>query len=540
MEFINDDIPGAQHYTALGVRAGWLAVAQVPLIVLLAGKNNIIGLFTGVSYERLNILHRWVARGLLLLATFHFGFQSYGWAKFGLMKLEWKTDTCPPTGIAAYAILLWMNLTTLAPLRNMSYEFFVIQHLLTFFGFIIAVMMHLPSTAYYSRVYIYIPIVLYFLDRLIRSARYAINNIRPGHATFEALDGEATKVRVSSKQIKKWAPGSFILLGIPKFGFGQSHPATIISTPTSHNGDLVFILRAHRGFTGRILKSALSCPSVTSESEQQAPSPRSHLALIDGPYGSSHSDFAAFDTLILIAGGSGITFTLSNLIDLAQRSVNTSQKLPLRVIDFIWVVKRRCWLNWVSEELQTATEQLQRAGISLRIKVHITCDDTFVEEPSGPRGEVSGCQCANSGSGQCCCAGNASDSNDEDPNCQTSPDEIKPITSDTSSTKSQKPTYNEKEKSTAVVTSSSRSLSSSSIDYKSATTVHQGRPSLDLYTYFWPLLDAAEGETAIATCGPLGLSTQVRQAVVRISDERAVCKGSGAWGIYLCVEQFGL
>ena len=56
-------------------------------------------------------------------------------------------------GIAAFALLLWMNLTTAAPMRWFNYEFFVVQHIITFFGFIIATMMHLPSTALTSRAF---------------------------------------------------------------------------------------------------------------------------------------------------------------------------------------------------------------------------------------------------------------------------------------------------------------------------------------------------------------------------------------------------
>lgn len=505
LEFKNNDIPGAQHYEALGIRAAWLAVAQVPLIILLAGKNNLIGLFTGTSYERLNVFHRWVARGLLLLVTFHFGFQAYGWSRYGLVQLEWETDTCFPTGVAAYVILIWMNLSTIAPLRHMSYEFFVVQHILTFFGFIIAIMMHLPDTAYYSRVYIYIPIVLYFLDRLVRTARYVFNNIRPGQAKLEALDGGATRIRVASKQIKKWTPGAHVLLSIPKLGFGQSHPATILSTPSSHNGELVFILKAHKGFTRRCHQAchASSSPSYT--------------ALIDGPYTARHSDFAAFDTLILIAGGTGITFTISTLLDLAQRAA--SQPLPLRTIDFVWVIKQRSVMSWISEELELAFQSLQRAGITIKMKICITCDDNFVE-PSGPSDSKSGCQCE---PGNCCCCGPSEHTSD--------PKDI-----------SQPAITDEKEatQKTAAITSIAPSISSRSSDSSAYTSLHKGRPSLDLDTYFWPLLDDAEGETAVAVCGPLGLSTQVRSAVVKVSDERAVSKGSGAYGIYLWVEQFCL
>jgi len=98
LEFINVHVDGDQGYEALGLRATWLSMAQMPLLILLAGKNNLIGYMTGLSYERLNVMHRWVARCLLLTATFHFAYQSYGWNRLGLMQLEWASDSCTPTG----------------------------------------------------------------------------------------------------------------------------------------------------------------------------------------------------------------------------------------------------------------------------------------------------------------------------------------------------------------------------------------------------------------------------------------------------------
>ncbi|KAK5133622.1 hypothetical protein LTR08_007570 [Meristemomyces frigidus] len=158
LEFVNNDVAGAQYWTSLGIRAGWLAIAQMPLLILLAGKNNLIGLVTGLSYKRLNVLHRWVSRIVLLMAILHVGYQNTGWNKYGVRSLEWSTDSCAPTGMAAFALLIWLNVSTLAPFRNFWYEFFVIQHVLTFFGFIVAIMYHLPSTALETRTYIWLPI----------------------------------------------------------------------------------------------------------------------------------------------------------------------------------------------------------------------------------------------------------------------------------------------------------------------------------------------------------------------------------------------
>jgi hypothetical protein len=52
---------GLLQWGDIGYRAGFTAICQIPLIVLLAGKRNTIGFLTGVGYERLNWLHRWVA-----------------------------------------------------------------------------------------------------------------------------------------------------------------------------------------------------------------------------------------------------------------------------------------------------------------------------------------------------------------------------------------------------------------------------------------------------------------------------------------------
>jgi len=54
----------------------------------------------------------------------------------------------------------------------------------------------------------------------------------------------------------------------------------------------------------------------------------------------------------------------------------------------------------------------------------------------------------------------------------------------------------------------------------------------------WNLAEQAEGEMAVLACGPLGLSTGIRNCVARVSDERAVHRGTGAEGIYLHVESF--
>lgn len=522
LEFANNNGAGVLKYTSMGIRAAWLAVAQVPLLILLAGKNNLIGLASGISYERLNVLHRWVSRVLFLLATFHVIFLHVAWNKYDLGPVEYATDSCIPTGWAVYAILIWMNISSVAPIRNFSYEFFVIQHVLTFFGFIIAVMWHLPEP--YSRVYIYIPVALYLVDRIIRAARYAYNNIRPGRATLVAMEGGVTRITIESRQLKKWTPGSHVFLSIPKFGPGQSHPATIASVPTSHDGQLVLILKGHKGFTSRLLKSATDSrtpliPTATSGESSLAPE-QTHIALLDGPYGGTHPDFAAFDTVLLIAGSTGVTFTLPILLDIASRA--HAQRLPIRRLQFLWIVKNTSWTSWISSDLQPAFTALRDAGIEVLISVYVTCDDAWTTAEESGASKECGCACDKSLGPCCCISADPEDDVADDITRATSKAEID-------------------EKGTTVAIASRRSSRSGSRAGNSSVLpcamFTSGRP--DFYPLLWDLLDMAEGETGVAVCGPLGLSSTVRRVVARCSDERAVHKGTGAQGIFLHAECFG-
>ncbi|KAK0311896.1 ferric-chelate reductase Frp1 [Friedmanniomyces endolithicus] len=543
LEFTNNSVPGAQFWQARGVRAGWLAVAQVPLIILLVGRNNLFTLTTGVSYERLNVLHRWSARIMLLLVVFHFSFQSKGWSTYGLMKLEWSTDTCPPTGIAAFAFLLWMNLSTLAPFRFWSYEFFVWQHLITFFGFIVAVMFHLPSTALWSRIYIYIPIALYIIDRLLRWAWLVFSNKRRCRATMTKLNGDATKIVLRDTALKRWRPGSWVHLSLPGlggFGWAQTHPATILSTPTSHGGDLVFILKGHKGFTKRIMESANGSteallPSTDPERAQTQAQTKVYRAVLNGPYGGHHQDFAAFDSVCLIAGSTGITFTLAILQDLAERAANGGKKLPLRRVRFVWCVKEHDRAKWISNELTAAVAKLERADIDVAIMIRATCDESLTEQNAEPM--VCGCACDKS-QGPCCCAAPP----DEDDGAEKAGME---------KTAMEKPASSAAEaRSTAVViaekdpslAASTRPILSSQNEVRikrswlPCADFCSGRPMLR--EILIELLEDADGESAVGVCGPVSMGAEVRRHVVKLSDERAIHKGSGAQGCYLHVESF--
>ncbi|MCJ1433600.1 hypothetical protein MMC27_002963 [Xylographa pallens] len=519
LELVQDFIPGAIYYQAFGLRAGWLSTAQTPLLILLVGKKNLLALFTGISSERLNIFHRWVARSIWLYGTIHWISMQYAWTYYGVSDLEHSMDPAYPTGIAAWGILTWINVSSIGPLRNWQYEFFVLQHVLSFIGYFIVLLMHLPVR--YAKIYVYIPIGLFLFDRLIRTLFFAWNNRRLGRATITPLAGDVSRVRVQNLGLKDWHAGQHVLLSLPRFGILQSHPATIASTPTSHNGDLIFILKAHKGFTGRINKSAIttqaslwsakeiSRPSTSYDSEPAQPQLPKYLALVSGPYGSSHSDFACFSSALLIAGATGITFTLPLLLNIAERATITN--LPLKHVTFIWIIKSSSYTSWVSDELRAAVRRMNKSRISCDVSIYVTQDGGMADYKNNNREKAPGCTCTNA-NGLCYCNGNG-----------VSP----PVRSEAQQQRyKRQPT-----ESIRAIPSRENSAASSNL-----MTVRSGRPNIE--TILWETLECAEGETGVAVCGPLALGVRTRKAVSGVSAQRGVHKGTGAQGVYLHVEGF--
>lgn len=113
------------QWEPIAYRCGYVALAQIPLVVLLAGKRNIIGFFVGVGYERLSYLHRWVARVLLLTILIHAGFWFREWIMYNFVARKYQTSEMTRQGTVAGGILLWMVLSSVAPIRGLAYEFFV-------------------------------------------------------------------------------------------------------------------------------------------------------------------------------------------------------------------------------------------------------------------------------------------------------------------------------------------------------------------------------------------------------------------------------
>ncbi|KAK2791573.1 hypothetical protein FQN52_004764 [Onygenales sp. PD_12] len=585
----------------VGYRTGFIAIAQLPLVILLAGKTNIIGFLTGSSYERLNWFHRWVSRTLWLVTTIHMGFWFRSWGRYDYIVTKLTTDTITQKGFSAWCILTFIVLVSMAPVRRLSYELFVLTHLLTFAGFIAAVWYHAPNEV---KVWVWIPIGLVAFDRVARGVVVLYSNLSIFHpsskedaprplwanrATFTPLDGNVTRVTVPNPVIS-WKPGQHVFLSCHGLVPLQSHPLSIASIPTDNK--LEFLVRAHNGGTKKFFAHASKHHSILGEGSPSSSSVK--LVGIEGPYGRIRR-LRQFDSVVLLAGGMGVSYTMPLMRDIVEgwknECLGTSRprrKLPLlsspeysltNRIRFVWVIRARCQLGWFVAQLQSAVQDMDACrqrnpefNKELEISIYITCDEDLSSTPHKPQAppqlpvateiqekniETISIDSTRSTTqsdkpaatcclpdGGCCCTRKVTDETASFPPCncsgpsppskQSNPQEKPPATATTSTST---PSSTSTSQPLPEATATAQHLPSPTSELDNRVRILSGRP--DTREIIRKVLEAAEGESGVAVCGPPGLNDDVRQTVVSLSDERAVHKGTGAQGIYLHVESFG-
>lgn len=500
----------AMNYETVAYRCAWVSVSQISLIVILAARRNLVSMLTGISAQRLNLYHRWTARVLFLCVILHLVHFLKTWGLSHQIQNQIQTNPFVKKGFAAFAILCWIFVSSFAPFRNMSYEFFVFQHIVTMVGFMIAVVIHAPNYAYHV---VIPPLALFGLDRVLRLVWNLFINkagLKPHQATLRVEPG-AVVATIPSKL--SWKPGQHMYLRFPHVSPLESHPFTISTLPGE---SMEFVIRAKAGFTKRLLKKASKLPEHEGMTMP---------VYLDGPYGETR-DFKQFDTSVFVCAGIGASFCLPQALDI----VRNQQKTVARRLKFIWITKRfqdmELYASQLTELLECAKTFYESAtGIDVVVEVFATCED----DCCGAVTNCSSCCCDEVAvsQGQCCCAAGIEAA--EEPK-------------------------NEHTKAQSALAQSS-TLSPEYYDYVEAgyLRLKQGRPQpyqynrrkklgsdKSFYRLICPVIALAQGEAGVCICGPRRFTRIVSNTIVDITDDRAVLRGSGNQAVYTHVEHFGL
>ena len=202
------------------------------------------------------------------------------------------------------------------------------------------------------------------------------------------------KLQIFVPRTYTWRAGQHCFLRIPQLSVFDNHPFTMASVPggndeyikhsssssgSSHSSSsisrddkanaardevntLTFLIRPHSGFTRKLAAYASANTDITLQT------------FVDGPYGGlSRKLENAYDNIVLVAGGGGITASISWLLFFAKQMGEAENsgggKLAVKQVKLVWVVRQEACLEWVKDELEAAVRMAPRGTISFEFYV---------------------------------------------------------------------------------------------------------------------------------------------------------------------------
>lgn len=392
-------------------RTGLLATVNMIPLILLAGRNNPAISLLKVSFDTYNLLHRWIGRIVVVEAIAH----TIAWGANSIQakgtKGTWQTIGGDPflqygmVGTAAMALILFQSPSVI---RHAFYETFLHLHQALAFTAILGLYVHLEMAKLPALPYIRTVVGLWASERLIRLSRLVYLNIARKHGctnvVVEALQGEACRVTFNLPRHITVRPGSHVYAYLPSVSLWMSHPFSVAwtnvdsepptgvqarspTTPTSPSAvekqvvmtlpplhqskaptSISLVMVARTGMTRKIYDKARAADGGVLRMS----------GYVEGPY-AGHDSLKSYGTVVLFAGGAGITHHLvqiRHLIAASQAGTVATRKIVL-----VWSVRSVEMLSWVRPWMDEILKMEGRRDI---LKILL-----FVTKPRSPRDLVS-------------------------------------------------------------------------------------------------------------------------------------------------------
>ncbi len=343
-----------QVETWVANRFGVLSFAQLPLVLLYAGRNNILLWLTNWSHSTFLLLHRWAAFLCMLQAVLH-SIVYLHMAVAHLGGLDHAEESVEPYwywGIIGTLAMALMVVLSVQPIRQRVYEAFLAIHIALAVMTIVGCYYHITpkyGQDYGFQTWLYITIALWVFDRAARLARSIRGGIK--RAYLSPIDDDYYRLDIPNATasghiylhfptISLWrvwenhpfsvagvvqpiGPGSVSPLAVglasdsppeKTVGAGDEQPSrsstpseVTVSDARPAKAGIVLFVRKHDGITSMISK----CKAVTRGirvliESSYAPN---MTFLQDGLPTPTHD----FPNLICVAGGVGITGVLPSL-----------------------------------------------------------------------------------------------------------------------------------------------------------------------------------------------------------------------------------
>lgn len=302
-------------------RLGVLSFANIPLLFLYAGRNNVLLWLTNWSHSTFLLLHRWVAWIATLQAVLHSLIYLRIYVHTGTHTSESKLPYWV-WGIVATLCMSVLLPASMLPIRKSVYEFFLAWHVLLSILTLIGCYWHILERFQRQWGYenwIYTAIAIWGFERAMRLARLARNGIKTAQVTV--IDEDYVRVDIEGVSGSGHA---YLYFPTLTWRVWENHPFSVASAilPSSDRSGTLDLdsdveklgsstgssdsdspERQHKGPTKVGLCFLLrSQTGMTRQIRQHA----TLSVLVESAYGP-HEDLSQYSLLLCVAGGVGIT-----------------------------------------------------------------------------------------------------------------------------------------------------------------------------------------------------------------------------------------
>lgn len=358
----------------LATRSGLQSTALVPIIFILSGKSNIISQLTGISYEKINVYHRWVSFMCCLLGWVHtiaFYYQAVYEGGYARLQFEMHNNSFFVNGIPPLLFLTILTVFSHSYIRALWYELWLDVHWICALGFYISLFIHvdllLESWKYLAAALVFWCAQMAWRGLAKNFFRLNKGFMRTSPCTMRRLasteNNHYFEINVENVGEFTWSPGQHVFLRIPGLRFLENHPFSIISyCEPMENNSMKFIVKTGgwKGMTSIIYNS------LPEEGFKES------KVFVDGPYGGSERQIDSFNNIFLISSGTGITAILPFLLEFVDKY--PEKKTLLNHLRLDWVIRESENIEWIKPELKKtiakASDLLSKGIIKINIYVN--------------------------------------------------------------------------------------------------------------------------------------------------------------------------
>ncbi|KAL6174937.1 hypothetical protein ACLB2K_051582 [Fragaria x ananassa] len=351
-------------YLRVATRFGLLAEACLAFLLLPVLRGLAVFRILGIQFEASIRYHIWLGTTMLFCATFHGVSTLFIWGVSHYIQDEmWKWQNTGRIYLAGEICLLtglviWI--TALPQIRRRQFEIFYYTHHL-YMVFLLFFLFHAGDRHFYT---VFPGIFLFGLDKLLR-----IIQSRPETCILSArvFPSKAIELILPKDPGLKYTPTSVLFLKVPSISKYQWHSFSIISSSSVDANSMSILIKSEGSWTSSLLNL------IQTEQKSDADHMKCIPVAAEGPYGPASMDFLRYDSLLLVAGGIGITPFLSILQELVAAQ-NSGRYKFLPKIQLIFAVKKVqdiCLLNSISPLI--FNQPVEKCH--LKVKVYVTQEE---------------------------------------------------------------------------------------------------------------------------------------------------------------------